>query len=374
MPDSSQLTFLASIETTQRVTETIKQILKEHRQPSPRELVAELDEKIGIVARWDLETVLKALLDDRDLTTPQKDYLKSILDGDDLTTALRGEAAPDQFALSSIDTLLQASRRYRYSSSFQEMVDFMGRFRDYAPYNNMLVRIQDPSCAFYATERDWKSRFERRLKDDARPMIILAPMHPVLLVYDLDQTEGREVPEELLRFSQFSGAWKPEWLDRLLENAARHRLRVDFKPLSTAHSGFASSRTRGAQEKMRIAIHSDLSPQSKLGVLCHELAHVLLGHLGTDEDHWWPSRSHMGRSAIEIEAEAVAYIVTRRLGIEGSSDAYISRYLGELDEVPKAVSYDMIAKVSGRIEAMISRLEAAPLTQEERLRRRRGTR
>jgi hypothetical protein len=29
------------------------------------------------------------------------------------------------------------------------------------------------------------------------------------------------------------------------------------------------------------------------GTLCHELAHIYLGHSGTDRDHWWPSRIWM---------------------------------------------------------------------------------
>jgi hypothetical protein len=41
---------------------------------------------------------------------------------------------------------------------------FMARFRDYAPYNNMLVRLQNQTCSFYATERDWQGRFGRTLK------------------------------------------------------------------------------------------------------------------------------------------------------------------------------------------------------------------
>jgi hypothetical protein len=53
----------------------------------------------------------------------------------------------------------------------------------------MLVRMQNPTCSFYATERDWYDRFRRNLKEDARPMLILAPMHPVLLVYALMEDE-----------------------------------------------------------------------------------------------------------------------------------------------------------------------------------------
>lgn len=63
---------------------------------------------------------------------------------------------------------------------------------------------------------------------------------------------------------------------------------VEFKPLSTTHSGFATT-TRGNDElKMRIAIHDTRNEPRRCGVLCHELAHILLGHLGTDADHWQP--------------------------------------------------------------------------------------
>jgi hypothetical protein len=111
-----------------------------------------------------------------------------LLEGDDLVPALRGEG--NREVISSIDTLLEASGRYRNSAEFLEMVEFTGRFRDYAAYNNMLVQVQNPSCAYYASEKDWYERFGRGIKEDARPMLILAPMHPVMLVYDLDQTQA----------------------------------------------------------------------------------------------------------------------------------------------------------------------------------------
>jgi hypothetical protein len=34
-------------------------------------------------------------------------------------------------------------------------------------------------------------------------MLILAPMHPVLLVYELDQTEGAPLPAHLTEFAHF---------------------------------------------------------------------------------------------------------------------------------------------------------------------------
>jgi hypothetical protein len=229
----------------------------------------------------------------------------------------------------------------------------MGRFREYAPYNNMLVRLQNPSCSFYARAQDWRDRFSRYLKEDARPMLILAPMHPVMLVYDLDQTEGADLPKELLDFAKFEGTWDPIWLSNAVENAAGHRIRVDFKTLSSTNGGFATLASGAGEWKMRIAIHDGLDDPSRFGVLCHELAHILLGHLGTDWDQWWPSRLSLDRRTVEIEAEAVAHIVTNHLDLRGSSAVNVSRHLKGGEE-PSSVSVDYIAKVAGHIEQMVT--------------------
>jgi hypothetical protein len=104
--------------------------------------------------------------------------------------------------------------------------------------------------------------------------------------------------------------------------------------------------------KMRIAIHNNLDDPSRYGVLCHELAHIYLGHLGSDSDHWWPSRSDLTLRTVEIEAEAVAFIVTTRLGLQGSSASYVCRYLGGQSSLPPTVSLDHVAKVAAKIEKM----------------------
>jgi hypothetical protein len=219
----------------------------------------------------------------------------------------------------------------------------------------MLVRIQNPTCSFYATERDWYDRFGRNLKEDARPMLILAPMHPVMLVYALDETEGKDLPKELKSFATFQGQWNPDWLPRTVMNAAiRDRIHVDFKILSSTNAGLATLARGTGEWKMRIAIHSQLDETSQYGTLCHELAHIYLGHLGSDRDHWWPSRTDLDGRALEIEAESTAFIVTVRLGLAGSSAAYVSRYLRG-GPLPSSVSLDQVAKVASRIEQMSER-------------------
>ncbi len=334
-----------------QVERVILDLLENGQQPSANELLQAVETKAGMEARWSLMVVVEQMAKSGKWTRSVRDYLASMLETGSLAQALRGEGAPDREMISTIDLLLQQSVRYRNSESFQEMIDFMGRFRDYAPFNNMLIRLQNPACSFYATARDWQVRFDRPLKEDARPMLILAPMHPVMLVYDLDQTEGDALPEELNRFAKFEGEWKPDRLERMVENAAGHRIRVQFKPLSSTNAGFATIDREVGEWKMRIAIHEKLDGPSRFGVLCHELAHILLGHLGSDADHWWPARTRLSHSAVEVEAEAVAWIVTSRLGLQGASEAYVSRHIKD-GKTPTGVSPDSIAKTAGLIERM----------------------
>ena len=91
--------------------------------------------------------------------------------------------------------------------------------------------------------------------------------------------------------------------------------------------------------------------RAEFGVLCHELAHIYLGHLGSDKDHWWPSRKELNHRTVEIEAEATAFIVSSRFGLKGASARYVSRHLGN-DAMPPSVSLDLVAKTGGRLEKM----------------------
>jgi len=336
---------------SEQVGNVIVGILSAHQQPSAWDLLNILEHELGWKARWAVKSAVNELLAAPTSKNAWHAYLASLMQSGDLDAALKGGDAPRNEISSSVDSLLRHSKIYHDSEAFREMVNFMARFRDYAPYNNLLVRIQNPTCGFYATERDWKHRFDRDLKVDARPMLILAPMHPVMLVYALDETEGPSLPQELNSFAHFRGEWNPEWLLRTVQNAAlRDRILVNFKTLSSTNAGFATSRARG-EWKMRIGIHDGLDGPSQYGVLCHELAHIYLGHLGTDRDHWWPARTELDGRAVEIEAEATAFIVTLRRRLRGSSPAYVSRYLGG-GPLPLSVSLDHVAKVASRIEEM----------------------
>ncbi len=217
------------------VRDALRAMLKQGHRPGAEELVSSIEESLGIKARWHVVSSIEELVKLADLPRIDRDYLNWLMSIGNLDTALRGSSRrPAADVASTIDELVRQSIDYRSSTEFKEMIEFMAKFRAYAPYNNMLVRIQKPSCSFYATEIDWRSRFERHLKEDAHPLLILMPFGPVMLVYDLDQTDGKDVPRELLEFAKFEGSWDPAWLARTRRNAAEHdAIRVDEKTLSS---------------------------------------------------------------------------------------------------------------------------------------------
>ena len=348
----------------------LRAVLAGPGRPAATELVRALEAHAGLHARWHLRPAMETAC----AGAPTRDaraWLRDMLDSGALDAALHGAPGADQAAASAVDALLRAGVACRSSAAFREMVAFMGRFRAYSPYNNMLVRVQDPACSFYATQKDWLARFGRTPREDARPMLILAPMGPVLPVFSLDSTEGRDVPHHLLEFAAMDGPFQDRWAANLAAGAAALRIQVLHKPLSSTLGGYATTHRGAGAWLMRVAVHDGLEPAARFGVLCHELAHVLLGHLGGAPGARWPARGGLGKAAVEIEAEAVAHIVTARLGLAGRSAAYLAAYTPAAVEdgaVPPGVSLDTVAKVAGQIEAMALRAPKAKAAKKPRAR------
>src|ERR1039457_5018627 len=53
---------------------------------------------------------------------------------------------------------------------------------------------------YAASAEDWRDRFDRRPKVGARPLLIMWPFGPVALVYDVLDTEGKELPTDAICF------------------------------------------------------------------------------------------------------------------------------------------------------------------------------
>lgn len=325
------------------------------RQGSAAELVRALEEEAGWRARLCLAAVLDELRAARGGPEFDRKYLLYTLSAGAVTEALAGGGGPPTEHQSTLDDLFRRSRRFRHTKKFVEAIQFMARFRDYSPFNVMLVQAQNPLVTHFATESDWRKKFGRTVKPEARGMLILAPRTPVLLVYDVAETEGPPLPDKLEHLAQTSGPFNPALLDRTVKNCERNGIHVERRPMDRLRGGFSTARVYNQNWKMRVGLRDTLDDAAAYAVLCHELAHIYLGHLGADKAAGWPYRVNLPQTVAEIEAESVAHIVCRRAGLKTRSDEYLSMFVEDGDDID-AISLDLISRVAGKLEEMGQRL------------------
>lgn len=273
----------------------------------------------------------------------------------------------------ALDELFQAAQRYRTSAEFMALVQFVTKFRRYAPYSAMLIHIQRPGATFVAPARRWITEYGRRVKTGATPMVILQPMGPVMFVFDVGDTEPLPgatplpVPVED-PYGVRNGKVGRE-LPQTLENARRDGVRCtertglgnQFAGCVVVYSGAPATiqfpvgvkppRTVPVPVRYDMILNGDTTPETRYATLAHELAHLYCGHLGTPDETWWPDRRGHAKEVVEFEAEAVSYLVCRRLGLDSPADRYLSNYMGEHNDVP-CISLDAVFRVAALIESM----------------------
>lgn len=254
-----------------------------------------------------------------------------------------------------LDQLITDSRLYTKSKDYKELLDFVARLRNFAPFNAMLLQVQKPGLRYAASAYDWRERFGRRPKEDARPLLILWPFGPVALVYDVMDTEGKEHPEDVasynargdideLRFKSFEPALKKKniecrWVDAGDQNAGS--IRVVKR---------ATNEKQSTQYRININRNHELAV--KFVTLTHELGHLFLGHLGPDKKIGAPERSVGDHSQQELEAESVAYIVCERSGVKSKSQTYLSDYVNANTTVEHIDVYQVM-RAAGQVEALL---------------------
>lgn len=246
-----------------------------------------------------------------------------------------GDAETDD--LEALDELFHRSARYRHAEEYKKFLDFIGRLSNYSPYNCALLHVQDPGVTHTATRRQWKRRFDRRVSPDARPYVILQPFSPVMLVYDVSQTEPRsegspELPKKITDPFEVEGSLQEKTWKQVLENCGQERIRVrETSKLSRSYGGRIESGKRldsryGEKEALYlVTLNADMELEERYVVLAHELAHLFLGHVESDEGAWW-NESDIPHAQAEIEAESVAYLIARRSGLHSVSERYLHWY------------------------------------------------
>jgi hypothetical protein len=100
-----------------------------------------------------------------------------------------------------LDRLLQESRLYTKSADYFDLLQFIARLPNFAPFNAMLLHIQKPGIQYAASRHDWKVRFGAEIRENARPLIIMWPFGPVALIYDAVDVEGERIPIDARSFN-----------------------------------------------------------------------------------------------------------------------------------------------------------------------------
>ena len=275
-------------------------------------------------------------------------------------------------ARAALDELFALARKYNSSEAYLELMRFVGRFRFYSPFNAMLIYAQMPGAHFVCTALRWRRDYHREIKIDARPIVILQPMGPILFVFDVSDTaplpNARPLPMRVTDPFQVRSGKIGEQLTLTIENAKRDGVHVSERADGSQRAGsiqwaaagqhleFATAKKqqiKSAQIPLwfELLLNSSLSAESRYGTLVHELEHLYCGHLGTPNARWWPDRQNLSHAVREFEAESVSYLVCIRLGIDTASDEYLAGYVRRCPATP-AISLDRVMKSVWLLEKM----------------------
>ncbi len=254
---------------------------------------------------------------------------------------------------------LSAALEQGHSEALQEYLGTMARFHRYSLGNLMLILLQCPHATQVAGYYRWKT-LGRHVKAGEKGILILAPVRgPVpsrspraeanpedpepavesivafraAQVFDVSQTDGAPLPQ----FATATG--DPGEHTERLRGLLRH-LNIDLEYSEDLLT--AEGLSRGGV----ITLRPGLDPAQEFSVLVHELAHELLHQ--TQKGSTRPPRSTR-----ELEAEAVAYVVSEAVGLDtqGASSDYIQLYRGDAKTLTE--SLESIRRVSNRILAAL---------------------
>jgi uncharacterized protein DUF955 len=259
-------------------------------------------------------------------------------------------------ARKALDDLISRALAYRTGPELKALFDFMKRFPHLAPYNAMLLHVQNPGIGYALRARFWERDYRRRVRPGARPYVVMQPFGPVAFVFELSDTEPIDpavdlVPE--IAKNPFPAKGQPPLgaIERLISACAEAGIEVERRDRGTILAGSVQRLARRTPE-FHLLLNSKHTEAQQLGTLAHELAHVFCGHLGYLEEGFWPDRRYATKVTRELEAESVAYLVTDRLNLDIGSVQYLASYLSDDKPLPN-YSLDSVLKAVGKIEEML---------------------
>ena len=247
------------------------------------------------------------------------------------------------------DRLEQGITELFDSERYREYLRVMSKFHNYSFNNTLLIAMQKPDASLVAGFSAWKNNFGRNvikgqkgikiiapspykvkqemkkidphtqqpiIGKDGKPVTeekeITIPAYKVVSVFDVSQTEGRELPDiavdeltgDVDRYKDFFAA---------LEKTSP--VPIAFENIEGGSHGYYHL------EDKRIAINEGMSELQTLKTAIHEIAHAKLHDidLNAPKDEQQP---HVDRRTREVEAESVAYTVCQHYGLDTSDYSF----------------------------------------------------
>ena len=284
------------------------------------------------------------------------------------------------------DRLEQGITELFDSERYKEYLRVMSKFHNYSFNNTLLIAMQKPDASLIAGFNSWKNQFQRNVKKGEKGIKIIAPSpfkikqetekidpqtqkpvigrdgkpvteekeitipaYKVVSVFDVSQTEGKELPDiavdaltgDVEQYSDFFAA---------LEKTSP--VPIGFEKIEGGAHGYYHL------EDKRIALDEGMSELQTLKTAIHEIAHAKLHDidLNAPKDEQQP---RVDRRTREVEAESVAYTVCQHYGLDTSdySFGYVAgwssgRELAELKsslETIRSAAADIINSIDGHI-------------------------
>ena len=284
------------------------------------------------------------------------------------------------------DRLEQGITELFDSERYKEYLRVMSKFHNYSFNNTLLIAMQKPDASLVAGFTAWKNQFQRNVKKGEKGIKIIAPSpfkikqetekidpqtqkpvigrdgkpvteekeitipaYKVVSVFDVSQTEGKELPDiavdaltgDVEQYSDFFAA---------LEKTSP--VPIGFEKIEGGAHGYYHL------EDKRIALDEGMSELQTLKTAIHEIAHAKLHDidLNAPKDEQQP---RVNRRTREVEAESVAYTVCQHYGLDTSdySFGYVAgwssgRELAELKsslETIRSAAADIINSIDGHI-------------------------
>lgn len=284
------------------------------------------------------------------------------------------------------DKLEQGIKELFESERFKEYLRTMSKFYNYSFNNTLLIAMQKPEATYVAGYTSWQRNFDRQVMKGEKGIKILAPapykaqeerekidpvtqkpvigadgktvtetvevLRPafkVVSVFDVSQTDGKELPDIIVDELKGTVENYEAFFDALRQESP---VPISFEDTPGGAKGFFSP------VESRIAIQEGMSEIQTVKTAIHEIAHAKLHAVKPDEKA--APEDKKDRHTKEVEAESVAYTVCQRYGIETSdySFGYIAGWSSGKETKELKSSLDTIRKTAAEmIEGIDAKLK-----------------